>query len=1052
MYIYAFFQNTYLFMRMRISISILLLLVAGALFAQQSTIYTEENKDFKKALRLYNKQKYGAAQKIFRDVSSYYGDGEFTVKTESEFFEAACAFYLYHPNTEVLLTAFLNNYPESPRVREAVYLMGLYKYRENDYDEALVWFKKVDKSILVGDDVHEYNFKTGYCYFTVGENDKALVYLSKSKDIENKYQVYALYYCAHIYYLQGNYESALTNFEQLSKNDKFAKIVPYYITQIYFIQKRYDDLIAYAPQYLETATSKRKPEIARMIGEAYYQREKFEEALPYLEIFYQEGTTFTKDDYYTLGYAYYKTGNYEKAGTFFNKVTGENDTIAQNAYYHLADCYVKAGDKKAARTAFGAAMKYDVDKDIKREAHWNYAKITYELSYSPFNEAIEALEEFIETYKNSDKLDEAYTFLMQVYLSTKNYKDALSSIEKIKKKNSDVNKAYQRITYFRGLELFNNLEFQEAREMFKKSLTQSVFDKDIKALCYYWTGEAFYREKDFVSASEYYNTFLLSPGAINKVEYRIAHYNLGYTFFKDEKYQEAISWFRKYTTIEKGKTRLKGDACNRLGDCYFMLKDYNKAIEYYSESMTMDVEDPDYALFQIGFCKGLKIDFDGKITSLTELIRVYPSSSFVDDALYELARTFEAQELPDMAIPNYERILREHPTSSYVKKSLLQLGLIQYNASDYQAALAAYKRVVEEYPASVEARNSLRGMKSVYIEMNDPDGYFDYINSRGGEVNVSLAEQDSVMFLAARDAYMNDKCDVAVPLFKRYIEKFEEGYYILDAHFFKADCEMKSGDFADALRSFEFVISKNKNDYTESSLLVAAEINMKMERYEPALLNFSELEKVAELKSNLLSARIGKMRCLEKLKRHEQAIEAAENLIATDKVSEELVREATLLMAISYENIGQMEKAMSKYRTVALDVKSAEGAKGKYKVCVLLFNQEKYDESEKEILDFLNKTSPYQYWLAKSYMLWGDIFVVREDFFQAKQTYISIVENYANKDDGIVDDAQEKIKTVEQLEFDKNNGEQQDMEIEVFEDKDSKEFFETKTENDTISN
>src|SRR5690606_12808625 len=110
------------------------------------------------------------------------------------------------------------------------------------------------------------------------------------------------------------------------------------------------------------------------------------------------------------------------------------DEMAQNAYYHLADCYVKTNEKEKAKMAYDAASKLDFNEKIKEDALFNYAKLTYELSYSPFNETIKAFDKYIELYPNSEKNNEAYTILSEVYMVTKNYKDAITSIEKIKVK------------------------------------------------------------------------------------------------------------------------------------------------------------------------------------------------------------------------------------------------------------------------------------------------------------------------------------------------------------------------------------------------------------------------------------------------------------------------------------------------------------------------------------------------------------------------------------------------------------------------------------------
>src|SRR4030066_226190 len=126
----------------------------------------------------------------------------------------------------------------------------------------------------------------------------------------------------------------------------------------------------------------------------------------------------------------------------FPKATGEKDSIAQNAYYHLGDCYVKNSPhsgglaaKVLAKNSFEMAYKLDFDKTITEDALFNYAKLCYELSFSPFNEAISALNEYISKYPNSPRLDECYKYLVSVYLSTKNYNEAMKSIESIKSLN-----------------------------------------------------------------------------------------------------------------------------------------------------------------------------------------------------------------------------------------------------------------------------------------------------------------------------------------------------------------------------------------------------------------------------------------------------------------------------------------------------------------------------------------------------------------------------------------------------------------------------------------
>ena len=76
------------------------------------------------------------------------------------------------------------------------------------------------------------------------------------------------------------------------------------------------------------------------------------------------------------------------------------------------------------------------------------------MSYNPYDEAINAFHEFIDTYLNTDDAKEAYEFLLKVYLTTKNYDDALTSLEKIKDKDPRMQSAYQIIVFNRAVEQF----------------------------------------------------------------------------------------------------------------------------------------------------------------------------------------------------------------------------------------------------------------------------------------------------------------------------------------------------------------------------------------------------------------------------------------------------------------------------------------------------------------------------------------------------------------------------------------------------------------------
>ena len=92
------------------------------------------------------------------------------------------------------------------------------------------------------------------------------------------------------------------------------------------------------------------------------------------------------------------------------------------------------------------------DGQISEESQFNYAKLSYELSLQSV--AIEGFRKFAQAYPNSDHIAEVNEMLVDVYLTTKNYKDALTAIENISNKSQNVKTAYQKVAFFRGVELF----------------------------------------------------------------------------------------------------------------------------------------------------------------------------------------------------------------------------------------------------------------------------------------------------------------------------------------------------------------------------------------------------------------------------------------------------------------------------------------------------------------------------------------------------------------------------------------------------------------------
>ncbi len=1003
----------------KVILSVIMLIVAVSVKSQQTNSYRNINSIYNDAYDLFQKEKYGAAALKFQKVLDYKGSEITNLKTNAEYFTAICSKELFNNDAEYLLENFIKNHPESSLLKDAYFQMGIFQYRNKKYSKAVKWLEKVNTYDLDNDELAEYYFKIGYSYFIKKDYKSAADNFFEIKSIDNKYKIPALYYYSHIQYKNKNYETALKGFQELSTNVLFAPIVPYYISQIYFLQGKYDKVIEYAPPLLDSASTRRTAEIARIIGESYYKTERYNDALPYLEKYQAKAKKVDRKDIYELAYVYFRTKKYDKAVENFIKSATKEDSLSQNAYYHIGYCYAKSKEYKKALLAYKSAADLTFNKKIQEDASWNYAKLTYQLNYSPFDNILNSFTDFVKKYPNSEHVDEAYRYLGEIYLATKNYEKALNSLESIRKVTPDINPIYQRVAFFRAIELYNSLKFEQAIIMFNNSLNNSKIQNNISALAKFWKADSYFRIKRYYDAILGFKDFLLSPGAIqNENEFNLAHYNLGYAYFKLKKYKDALSWFRKYADRQdqNSKTKILADTYNRIGDCFYVNRKFDFAIDAYDKSIEINQANTDYALYQKSFCYELSKDYNQAIIGLTQITNDYPNSSYVDDAYFELGNSYYKINQVEMAVNNYQSVIDDYPRSSYVKKAYLKLGSIYYNQGENDEAINVYKQAIEKYPKSEEADNALQSLKSIYVDLNKVDDYFAYIEKVKGSDYININEKDSLTYVSAEKLYLSGDCDKSEPLFKKYITDFPHGFYTVNANFYKAECDFKNNKLEEAIDGYNYVISKPKSDFTEFALIKAATINTQLKKYNEAYANYVELENVAEFDENRNAAIIGEMQTSFKIKNYENTLKYAKKVLNIDKISDEIFRQAHFLIAEASYYLNDYESALDEYQILAQDVTNKMGAKSKYRIIEIYHKQNNDKEAVEQINDFIKTNTNYQKWLAKSFIIWADIYQQKGNYFQAKATLKSIIDGYNNQEDGIIADAQIKLTEIYEAE------------------------------------
>lgn len=959
------------------------------------------------AMDLLDKGKYVAAAEQFRLVEKNNDKTSNQPKFESElsllkenaqYYEALCALELGNDDAGSMFLRFIKEHPENPLTKQAYYQMGRYYSRQGDYIQALVWFDKVDAGDLSGAQAIEYKFRKGYAYFETKDYKNAQQLFLDVKDVSSPFKDDATYYFAYIAYLNKDYHLALANFEKLKNSKTYENSYPYYITAVYFLDKRYDDVISYAIPIIKSTHQQHETEMLRIIAASYFAKADYDHAAEYYGRFEDEdkGVTQNTQDSYQMGYTYYKVGNYGKAASELEKLQQSSDIYSQSGNYTLGDVFLKMNNKQSARNAFFAASKLNFDKQLQEDALYEYAKLSYELDFN--TQALLATRLYLANYPRSPRSDDVKTLLGEELLNSKNYKEAVEILEPIPNKSLSAQTAYQKVTYYRGLEFYNERAFENAIGIFLRSLKSPV-DAKIKALTTYWMAESMYEVRKYGESVDNFEKFLNMPEAAGTTVYNYSNYALAYAAFSDEQYEKAASYFEKFLKGDEIDPNTANDAVTRLGDSYFVLKSYDRAMSYYNRIISKHRQGEDYALFQRGMIQGLQSDPDSKIATLTEVLHKFPNSDYADDASFEIAYTYFIQGNNAAAKTGLENMIKIYPTSSYVPRALITIGLIDYNAGSDDLAVESFKRVISDYSSSDEAKLALKQVEKIYTDKGDAQTFINYASTTP-IANYTAADQEKLLITAANNLYLKSDWQGAVGAVSAYYDKFPtKPIYDKQARFIRAQSLVNLNRTDEAIVDYNAILNDWTSAYTEQSLISMSKLFIDQKKYNEAVPYLKKLETNSEYKADYTFAVNNLLLCYAQMEMPDDALNYVKLVRDNEKTSQEDKVKSGLYAGLAYLQKADTTAALKELDYTVANTKTVTAAEAKYNIAKIEYNKGRYKVSQKTCFDLVKDLPNYDYWVTKTFLLLADDYVGLKDNFQAKATLQSVIDNYKGDDD-----------------------------------------------------
>lgn len=979
--------------------------------AQTSEKITSPVNLYKEGRNLFLQKNYAAATPPLKAFIRQ--EPNASLREEAEYMLVCSAYELKDKNSITLLRNYLEQYPDTPYANRIYALLAAGYFYEEKYDEALALFNSAQLDLLGNEERDDMTYLLATCYLKTGNVKEAAIWFETLKASSKKYDNDCAYYISYIRYTQKRYDEALKGFLPLQDNPKYKALVPYYIAEIYAIRKNYDKAEIVAQNYLSAyPQNEHAAEMYRILGDASYHFRKYHEAINAFESYLERDASPRRDALYMLGLSYFQTGVYSKAAETLGEVTGANDALTQNAYLHMGLSYLQLAEKNKARMAFEQAAASNADMKIKEQAAYNYALCIHETSYSAFGESVTVFEKFLNEFPNSQYTEMVSNYLVEVYLNTRSYEAALKSIERIAHPGTRIMEAKQKILFQLGTQAFANASFEQAIGYFNQSVAIGQYNRQTKADALYWRGESYYRLNRMTEAARNFREYLQLTEQTNNEMYALANYNLGYTAFHQKDYAQARNWFLKYIQLEKGENRTAlADAYNRIGDCFLNERNFDEAKHYYAQAESMNASSGDYSFYQLALVSGLQKDYSGKITLLNRLAGKYPTSPYVINALYEKGRSYVLMNNNNQAIASFKELLSRYPESPISRKAAAEIGLLYYQDGNYDQAIDAYKLVINKYPGSDEARLAMLDLKSLYVDMNRIDEFAALAASMPGNIRFDASEQDSLTYIAAEKIYGRGRIEEAKNSFNKYLQTFPEGSFSLNAHYYLCLIGKEQKNYDMILLHSGKLLEYPDNPFSEEALIMRAEVQFNLQQFADALASYKMLKEKATTADRRLLAETGMLRCAHLIKDDAETIHAATALLAEAKLTPELANEALYYRAKSYMNQKADKKALADLQTLAKDTRNLYGAEAKYLVAQQYYTAGEYAAAEKELLDYIERSTPHTYWLARSFVLLSDVYMAMDKKLDARQYLLSLQQNYHANDDieGMIESRLEKL-------------------------------------------
>lgn len=988
----------------------------GSLFGQDLLSQQKAENLFNSGMGLMDHGQYGAAKENYEAYLVLPGIDK---RIDAEYYIALCALNLYHQDAEKLIEEFVAAHPKHARSALAYFDLGNFYYANKNYKKAGNSFAKVNFSTLTQESQTTGRFRLGYSLFNLKQLDEALDQFNYVKASGGQYGPAAGYYAGFIEYSKGDFSNALLDLKKAEQNESYASIVPYMIANVYYKQNNYDELIRYATSIKDKEGVSNRDEISLLTAEAYYKKKDYKNALAGYGAYLNGREDKAESSIlFRAGYAAFLLKEDEVALGYLKSASLDKDSVGYYSAYYLGYLHLKKNQKTEALGAFDVARRYLPDPRLVEESTYQFAKVSYDLGKP--DQAISVFEKILAGFPNSNHADEIKELLSQAYVNANNYNRAIEYMEALATRSPAVDRAYQKATMLKGMELFNADNYDQAIGFLEKSLRYPI-DEEYVAEASFWCGEAYSIEKNYDQAAGHYlKVIAISPGLKDFV--LRTRYGLGYVYYNQQNYERALFNFKEFVGKANKDQPNYTDGVLRLADCYYISKSYPEALQYFEKAIQLRSSDSDYAYLQSGTILGIQSKYAQAAIQLDRVVKDFPQSAYAEEARFQKAQLDFEQGNYTSAISTYSNLILVNPSSKFVPYAYMRRAAAYYNTKDYSQSANDYIKVIENYsnhPISKDALVPLQESLSLAGRSSEFDKYLAQIKSSHPDAKGI----ESIEFEAAKNFYFNQDYNKATSTLASFIGAYPESTKRTEAQYYLAESYYRIKENAKALELYYQLVPDKSFSMFNKVMARVAEIEFKSGRYEKAVPYFHQLANLATNKKEQYNAWSGLMESHYLLAQYDSVATYSNLILEKGNVNAGAQNKASLYLGKAALAKGDYESAKDEFLNTLNSAHDEYGAEAKYLLAEIFFFNKENKQCFETLVSLNSDFAPYPEWVGKSFLLMADNYLSTGETFQAKATLKSLDQFPLQN---IRDQAKEKLNKIDEEETKRKSAQKKD--------------------------